>query len=347
MSQEATRKSLLMLVYFPFMDRWSGILKVPLHSSSSSLCRVAASLCLSPTSRTLTVPSVNAIFFNGDQVEGTGNPVIERLSDLQRIAEILVLKFGGSTNAWVIEASTFNGPFAVYKDFIPSVNQWGEPQSYDPTGFPASESTVLLLSNCLEEARKIISERIAEPKQIGHSTPPFVQPRTKLLGFSKGGVVLNQLVAELGFSGVDSIGNPMQAIEQPINGGPAYIQEETQTVPTSRESFLNSITEIHYVDVGLNSAGAYLTDQNVIERISKRLAQGPFRIRFILHGTPRQWCDNRRVLIRKEKETLVRLLISEDQRSGGKLLVYERLYFAGRPPTMQMHFEVIENLDVS
>ncbi|KAK3009947.1 hypothetical protein RJ639_012119, partial [Escallonia herrerae] len=322
------------------MDRWSGILKVPLHSNSRSLCRVAASLCLSSTSRTPTVPSVNAIFFNGDRFEGTGNSVIERLSDLQRIAEILVLKFGGSTNAWVIEASTFNGPFAVYKDFIPSVNQWGEPQSYDPIGFPASESIVLLLSNCLKEARKIISERLAEPKQIGHSTPPFVQPRTKLLGFSKGGIVLNQLVAELGFSGVDSTGIPTQAIEQPINGGPAYIQEETQTVPTSRESLLNSITEIHYVDVGLNSAGAYLTDQN-------RLAQGPLGIRFVLHGTPRQWCDIRRVLIRKEKETLVRLLKSEDQGSGGKLRVCERLYFAGRPPTMQMHFEVIENLDLT
>jgi hypothetical protein len=97
------------------------------------------------------VPSANAIFFNGDRVEGTGNPVIERLSDLQKISEILVKKFGGSINAWVIEASVFNGPFAVYEDFIPSVNQWGEPKSYSPLGFPASRSTVTLLSNCLNE----------------------------------------------------------------------------------------------------------------------------------------------------------------------------------------------------
>ena len=97
------------------------------------------------------MPSANVIFFCGDRVEGTGNPVIEKLSDLQNISEIILSKFGSSSNAWVIEASAFNGPFAIYKDFIPSVNQYGEPKSYSPTGFPASTSTVSLLSNFLEE----------------------------------------------------------------------------------------------------------------------------------------------------------------------------------------------------
>jgi len=99
----------------------------------------------------LQVPRANAIFFCGDRVEGTGNPVIERLSNLQKLSEIVVSKFGSSINAWVIEASVFNGPFAVYKDFILSMNQYGEPRSYNPIGFPASTSTVSLLSNCLEE----------------------------------------------------------------------------------------------------------------------------------------------------------------------------------------------------
>ena len=97
------------------------------------------------------VPVANAIFFCGDRVEGTGNPVIERLSDLQKLSEIVVSKFGYSINAWVIQASVFNGPFAVYKDFIPSMNQYGEPRSYHPIGFPASTSTISLLFNCLEE----------------------------------------------------------------------------------------------------------------------------------------------------------------------------------------------------
>ncbi|TXG64745.1 hypothetical protein EZV62_011739 [Acer yangbiense] len=46
-------------------------------------------------------------------------------------------------------------------------------------------------------------------------------------------------------------------------------------------------------NVGLNSAGAYINERKVIERISKRLAEESRVIRFVLHGTPRQWCDSR------------------------------------------------------
>lgn len=82
--------------------------------------------------------------------------MIERLSDLQKLSEIVVSKFGSFINAWVIESSVYKGPFAVYKDFIPSVNQYGEPSSYHPIGFPASTSTVSLLSNCLEEVWPVL-----------------------------------------------------------------------------------------------------------------------------------------------------------------------------------------------
>uniref|UniRef100_A0A2N9F742 Uncharacterized protein n=1 Tax=Fagus sylvatica TaxID=28930 RepID=A0A2N9F742_FAGSY len=222
------------------------------------------------------VPSANAIFFNGDRIEGTGNPVIERLSDLQKIAEILVSKFGGAINAWVIEASVFNGPFAVYKDFIPSVNQRGEPKSYSPVGFPASRSTVSLLSNFLEEVKNIISGRQKEQSPASISASHLSQPKTFILGFSKGGTVLNQLVTELGFSDVRFTGNSPHTEEQ---------------------------------------------------RISKRLIQGAKGIRFVLHGTPRQWCDCRRVWICNEKDKLVHMLESEAHRSGGKLQAFEYYEF--------------------
>ncbi|KAL7233706.1 hypothetical protein ACSBR1_017341 [Camellia fascicularis] len=325
------------------MDRWSGILKVPIYPNSKGHYRVAVSLCLSSSSKTLTIPSANAIFFNGDRVEGSGNRVIERLSDLPKIAEILVSKFGGSINAWVIEASTFNGPFAVYRDFIPSLNSWGEPKSYNPTGFPASTSIISLLSNCLKEhAKNLISGSRQEPYQAGVSTSCLHQPKTFILGFSKGGTVLNQLVTELGYSAFKSSENPPC-----VNKGLVNIQQENQIIPSSKESLLNSITEIHYVDVGLNSAGAYLTDADVIKRMSKRLRQGADGIRFVLHGTPRQWCDSRRVWIKNEKEKMLQLLEFEARKTGGKLQACERFYFSDKPPSLQMHFEIIENLEVS
>ncbi|KAL5571682.1 hypothetical protein UlMin_021279 [Ulmus minor] len=320
------------------MDRWSGVLKVPLYANSRTCYQVAASLCLSSTSKSLAVPSANAIFFNGDRVAGTGNQVIERLSDLQNIAEILVSKIGGSINAWVIEASVFNGPFAVYKDFIPSVNQFGEPESYNPTGFPASESTISLLSNCIKEVKRVSLQRQKESSLPSISSSEFYDPKTFIFGFSKGGTVVNQLVTELGFSELRSYRDP------------SPIEELPQIIPSTKESFLNSITEIHYVDVGLNSAGAYLTDSDVIEKISRKLVEegeGSEKMRFVLHGTPRQWCDSGRSWIHNEKEKLLHLLQSEGQRSGGKLKVSERFYFADKPPDLQMHFEIIEKLEVS
>ncbi|XP_038899615.1 uncharacterized protein LOC120086870 [Benincasa hispida] len=328
------------------MDRWSGILKVPLHPKSRKFYRVAASLCLSPTSKTLNVPCANAIFFNGDRVEGTGNPVIERLSNLQNIAEILVSKFGESTNAWVVEASDFNGAFAIYQDFIPSLNRWGEPKSYSPDGFPASLSTVSLLESCYNEVKKIIPWVKPVSKGTTISTLGCCTPKTIILGFSKGGTVVNQLVTELGSKDLIAADEDIPHSKQEP-GVECSTLEEDQFISTTEQSFLKSITEIHYVDVGLNSHGAYLTDPEVIKRISSSLVQESRGIRFVLHGTPRQWCDSRRVWIRDEKEKMMSFLASEALRSGGNLQFCERFYFSGKPGDMQMHFEIIEKLDVS
>ncbi|XXG75785.1 hypothetical protein AAC387_Pa08g0288 [Persea americana] len=317
------------------MARWSGVLTVSLNPSNKTpFFKIAASLCLSPSSKTLAVPSANAIFFSGDRVEGTGNPVIERLSDARNIAEILVSKLGASVNAWVVEASVFKGPFAVYREFIPSLNSWGEPRSYDPNGFPASSSTFLLISKCLEEAKNMIRGKQQEPSHISTHLMPSVScslaTKTIVIGFSKGGTVLNQLLTEVAQAKVETEG----------------VHEENHIFPTSKETFMRSISDFHYVDVGLNSCGAYLNDEFVIKKISENLSLRTNGISFALHGTPRQWCDSMRPWIRNEKERLKQLLEDEARRSGGKLQVYERFYFPNRSPDLQMHFEIIENLDM-
>lgn len=318
------------------MERWRGILRVPLYSNSKAHYIVAASLGRSTTSKRLIPPSANVIFFNGDRVEGTGNPIIERLSDPHKIAEILVSKFGSSVNAWVIKASTFNGPFAVYRDFIPSVNSWGDPKLYTSDGFPASLSAVTLLSRCLKEANNIVAGGQEEHPQGKISESCSLLPKTILLGFSKGGTILNQLVTELAFSP-----------DQPISICHVSISEEDRIIPVSKESFLNSISEIHYVDVGLNSKGAYITDSTIIEKISSRLKQENKVIRFFLHGTPRQWCDDRRIWIKDEKIKLKQIIESEGRVCGDRIQVYEKFYFADKLPSMQMHFEIIEEIDVT
>lgn len=189
-----------------------------------------------------------------------------------------------------------------------------------------------------------MKNNIARPKELlppGISTWHFTQPKTLIFGFSKGGTVLNQIVTELGFSDIEFSGGGL--VEENKIG----MEEEIHIIPRTKEILLNSIREIHYVDVGLNSPGAYITDHSTIEKISKHLIRVDTGIRFILHGTPRQWCDSRRVWICNEKDKLLHLLESGAQRSRGKLQVCERFYFADRPPDLQMHFEIIEKLDVS
>ncbi|XP_074264158.1 uncharacterized protein LOC141586744 [Silene latifolia] len=315
------------------MDRWTGILKIPVCLKGLTHCRIAASLCVSPSSKTLIVPKANAIFFNGDRVEGTGNPVIDKLSDLQNIVEVLNSKFGDSVNTWAIEASTFNGPFAVYKEFIHSLNKWGEPQSYKPGGFPASTSIVSLMSNFCSEAD--LSVNLEEHQSSASSS----LPQTVILGFSKGGVVLNQLVTELGFFKPNALEDPTQPKSSEFPGN--------QIIPSSVESFLDSITEIHYVDVGLNAPGAYLTDEITIKRIVERPTEKDKRMRFVLHGTPRQWNDKRRGWICEEKNQFRELLESGGKKSQGKIEVYERTYFSDGCPDLQMHFQIIEELVVT
>jgi len=72
-----------------------------------------------------------------------------------------------------------------------------------------------------------------------------------------------------------------------------------------------------------------------------------YQLRFILHGTPRQWSDKRRDWIRNEKDKMLYMLESEVPKSLGKIKVFSRYYFADMPPSMQMHFEIIESLDAS
>lgn len=314
------------------MERWTGILKVALNPRNSAThFKVAASLLLSPSSKTLAAPSTNAIFFKGDRVNGTGNPVINRLSESKNIAEILVSKLGDSVNVWVVEASTFRGPFAVYKEFVPSVNSRGEPKHYDPDGFPASSSIIGIISNSIDQVRSSFSA-----DKDGLPIPEMRTPKTALFGFSKGGTVINQIVSELAnIDVIDAVTTDSQTL-----------QTKNNIFPSTKDGFLRSISEFHYVDVGLNCRGAYLTDHTPIDQVARGLMIHNSSLRFVLHGTPRQWCDLNRPWIREEKDSLFQLLRDAGEKYGGRLQVSERFYFADAQPTLQMHFEIIDSMDV-
>lgn len=166
-------------------------------------------------------------------------------------------------------------------------------------------------------------------------------PRTLLFGFSKGGVVLNQLLAELASTLHNNNNNEQEAAAS-----------RAVVLPTSATELLRSIEEIHYVDVGLNCRGAYQTDPQVLEAVAKAAAARPGHqapLKVVMHGTPRQWSDPRRRWVGAEKDRCVAVLTEAAAKFGqGKMRVAERKYYFGaaweQQPSLQMHFQVIQDM---
>jgi hypothetical protein len=89
--------------------------------------------------------------FTGDRARGTGEPAIERLSEGAYLAGLLAGKLAGDANAWVVDAACFAGPFAVYRELVPSVDTVGDPERYDPSGLPAAAGVANILTQCIRE----------------------------------------------------------------------------------------------------------------------------------------------------------------------------------------------------
>jgi hypothetical protein len=138
-----------------------------------------------------------------------------------------------------------------------------------------------------------------------------------------------------------ALDGPDEKVKDVSNGAPL--------LPSTVEEFLRGIAEVHYVDVGLNRAGAYQTDAHVLEGLATaaRHREGGLLVAF--HGTPRQWCDRGRSWVLAEKELCKLRLEDAAFRHGpaAKLRVAEKMYFPYRQASLQMHFEIIEALVVS
>jgi hypothetical protein len=53
----------------------------------------------------------------------------------------------------VVDAARFSGPFAVYRELVPSVDAAGDPKRYEPTGFPAAAGIASILTHGIDEVR--------------------------------------------------------------------------------------------------------------------------------------------------------------------------------------------------
>ncbi|RLN66311.1 hypothetical protein BBP00_00002277 [Phytophthora kernoviae] len=130
----------------------------------------------------------NVLFFPGDvqdfKCEMMAGPFADYCEySYDNVAELLSDKFGDTCNVWVVRPSHFvHGAYSSFDNFV-STNEYGAATEYDPTAYAAKNLASLMQNTQAALKRQGVKLSTALP--------------IHLLGFSKGGVVLNQLVTEL------------------------------------------------------------------------------------------------------------------------------------------------------
>ena len=163
-----------------------------------------------------------------------------------------------------------------------------------------------------------------------------------LCGFSKGAVVCNQLHYECASVAMNAREGSAPSARPPRGAAVTAAADEVQT-PTQRVDMssadgrvlLNRIVEVHYLDAGLLSRGAFMTDPAIAEALAS-LEQRP---RVCLHGTPRQWRDPSRRWLPDEKDRCVAVL------TAAGVHVAQREYLPDAPLTLDTHFACVTHFD--
>ncbi|KAG7671038.1 hypothetical protein Ndes2526B_g01192 [Nannochloris sp. 'desiccata'] len=213
------------------------------------------------------------IFFVGDRItELSISTEIVQLQDPVNICNILAKKYGEisqKSTIVVISPTRFQASTAaVYETFLPELTPTGEPLRYNGPCFRASDQLLSLLEQDTMFRLLDLTPKAATATQAAATAITTTLPAIDVIGFSKGGIVLNQLLAEVAaFS--------------------STAQDSATTTPRSAP-LLRSLRHFHYLDVGLNRPGGYLADPEVFSQLSTWCSTGGgnTKLRIILHGTP-------------------------------------------------------------
>ena len=261
----------------------------------------------------LSAPPMEVVAFPGDGVAWPSWPPLigatgahPHSSGLLGVLHDRLQQEGGPyANAalFVVEPRASRDRFALYDNLLPcKVTATGEPlEGYHGRGKHAAKHLAALIEAVYTHVRG-----------AGGATPQLQGAPILAMGFSKGGIVLNELLAECSTAD-EGLGSSQTAVSD------------------AAARLLSRLREVHYLDAGLASRGAHLTAPDVIEA----LGQQAHRPSVFFHGTPRQWNDPSRCWLREEKDRSAALL-----RTAG-LCVHEHEYFAGEAPSLAMHFDCV------
>lgn len=196
------------------------------------------------------------------------------------------------------------------------------------------------------------------------SATAMMEKPIKLVAFSKGGLVLNHILAELAtaIKVRKNIAAGVSEHETLLDWEAEYMAsllpnyEPSQRIGRTKTlakvllpheetvfSFVDKVSTIHWVD-----CHRYPTNPEVVRLISdyltRREDQQHRRTRstsLFLHLTPRQYCDRRRKWIQRENDDFVALL------KENHVPFFLQHYLQDHPKTLQTHFELLKIFQTS
>ncbi|XP_056431201.1 mitochondrial protein C2orf69 homolog [Gadus chalcogrammus] len=246
----------------------------------------------------------HVVFFHGDiqnlQEEMSVQPEGAKwLSwSLEQVGLSLGRRFPGRT-VWVVRASSmYLHMFSSYHNFVEG-NLFGAPEHrpYAPDS-GAFQHLRGLLSHGMQRAGL---PHPLPPPGSGSNVPPGFS--LTLVGFSKGCVVLNQMVYEM-----------------------AGARADPRMAP-----FVESVSDIYWLDGGHpGGGGTWVTDKAALRELASSGAE------LHAHVTPYEVRDPMRAWVGREHDAFVKTLVE----LGARLT--HQVHFEDEPPSIENHFRVIQ-----
>ncbi|KAI8111702.1 hypothetical protein M9435_004201 [Picochlorum sp. BPE23] len=207
------------------------------------------------------------VYFVGDDVghfHGCHPDIIRLGTDDAYIAEhVLAKAFPTAKTIVIIHPCRYEAGFACYDNFI-EYDTWdvaGDHIKYHGKGLRSSTQRHWVYTSRTNKACRHLYGLVK-----GYIDKDILWT---LVGFSKGGMVVNQILTEL-----SSLAQSCSASEH-----------------EDWVRFMKNLKQVHYVDVGLNCPGAYIWDDNVIKGMAlhwNRMHLDQSQL-LVLHGTRRQF----------------------------------------------------------
>jgi len=213
--------------------------------------------------------------------------------NLDKTAKLLADHFP-EHNIYVVKSSKmYLNKFSCFTNFVESDEVGSPTYSNDAKAF---EHLKNLLLNCQNELRK---DEAIEWNQ----TQQFENKSLTIIGFSKGCVVLNQLIHEM-----------------------HHNREKSET-----KDLVEKIQAMYWLDAGHNGdSEVWVQNQDIL----KSLSQSGIEIN--VHVTPYEMEDSRRPWIKDQKDVFVSTL-----ETFGKNVNY-KYHFFGEMPRIERHFQILK-----